>query len=99
MSATQDSDSEGAQRSGVARLFDVRLVIGGLLALYGVILTIKGIVDNNAAVKKAVGIRINLWTGLALLAVGAFFLIWMKLAPVQAVKPDEEDDTSPSDRR
>ncbi|MDT5341896.1 MAG: hypothetical protein QOE52_1080 [Mycobacterium sp.] len=82
-------DGKSAARSGAARLFDVRLVIGGLLTIYGVVLTIKGIADNHSAVQKAAGLRINLWTGLGLLVVGAFFLIWVKLAPLQAVKPDD----------
>jgi hypothetical protein len=94
--ATADND---ASRTGAARLFDVRLVIGGLLTLYGVILTIKGITDNAAALHKAAGYRINLWTGTGLLVVGIFFLVWVKLAPLQAVKPDETDDTPAAARR
>jgi xanthine/uracil/vitamin C permease (AzgA family) len=86
-------------RTGVARLFDVRLVIGGLLTLYGIVLTIKGITDNHAALQKAAGYRINLWTGLGLLVVGLFFLAWMKFAPLQAVKPDEAYEVPAEERR
>ena len=85
------SDDRSGARSGVARLFDVRLVIGGLLTVYGVILTVKGIVDNNAAVQKAAGLRINLWAGVSLLVVGLFFLVWIKLSPLQAVKADDAE--------
>jgi xanthine/uracil/vitamin C permease (AzgA family) len=86
-------------KSGMSRLFDVRLVIGGVLVVYGVVLTITGIVDNKAAVAKAAGIRINLWTGIGLLVVGVFFLGWMKLLPLAAVQPDdaEEDLDKPPD--
>jgi xanthine/uracil/vitamin C permease (AzgA family) len=84
--------AKSAGRSGAARLFDIRLVIGALLTVYGVILTITGIADNNAAVQKAAGLRINLWTGLGLLVVGAFFLVWVKLAPLQAVKADDAEE-------
>ena len=101
---TEDSRQEAradneASRTGAARLFDVRLVIGGLLTLYGVILTIKGITDNAAALHRAAGYRINLWTGVGLLVVGLFFLAWVKLAPLQAVKPHEADETPAADHR
>jgi xanthine/uracil/vitamin C permease (AzgA family) len=98
--ATSKGASQGGgDRKGVARLFDVRLVIGGLLTVYGLILTIQGIADNHAAVAKAAGVRINLWTGIGLLAVGAFFLVWVKLAPLQAVRQEDVvDETSPDAR-
>ncbi|MFG2431539.1 hypothetical protein [Streptomyces sp. NPDC048590] len=67
-----------------ARLFDIRRIIGGLFVVYGVIVTIAGISPSDADLKKAEGVHINLWTGLAMLALGLFFLIWMKLRPAQA---------------
>jgi xanthine/uracil/vitamin C permease (AzgA family) len=95
-----DGHKKGS-REGVARLFDVRLVIGGLLTIYGVVLTVMGITDGRAAVQKAAGLRINLWTGIGLLVVGLFFLAWIKLAPLQAVRPEDEDtdDEKPADER
>ncbi|MFI6893792.1 hypothetical protein ACIBM4_06755 [Streptomyces sp. NPDC050256] len=76
-----------------ARLFDIRTIIGGLFVVYGVIVTIAGINPSDADLKKAEGVHINLWTGLAMLALGLFFLGWMKLRPVQppAVAPDTTD--------
>jgi xanthine/uracil/vitamin C permease (AzgA family) len=100
--AKADDGQHKGSRAGVARLFDVRLVIGGLLTIYGVILTVMGITDGNAAVQKAAGLRINLWTGIGLLVVGLFFLAWIKLAPLQAVRPeddDTDDDQQPADER
>jgi hypothetical protein len=67
-----------------ARLFDIRRIIGGLFVLYGVVVLGAGIVDGAAASDKAAGIDINVWTGLGMLALGAFFLIWMRLNPVDA---------------
>lgn len=63
-------------------LFDLRTIIGGLFTLYGVYLTIYGILDGRAAVQKAAGVRINLWTGLGMLVVGLAFLLWVKLRPL-----------------
>ncbi|WP_326661295.1 hypothetical protein [Streptomyces sp. NBC_00385] len=76
-----------------ARLFDIRTIIGGLFVVYGVIVTIAGISPSDADLKKAEGVHINLWTGLAMLVLGLFFLGWMKLLPVQppAAAPDTTD--------
>nr|BFE69429.1 hypothetical protein GCM10020092_027300 [Actinoplanes digitatis] len=59
--------------SAAARLFDVRRVIGGLFVVYGLIVTLVGVFDGSAEIAKAQGVRINLWMGLAMLALGAFF--------------------------
>ena len=73
----------------LARLFDLRMIIGVLLSVYGVILTIAGALDGSAEIAKAEGVRINLWTGIALLVIGAIFLLWAQLRPVQP-EPDPE---------
>ncbi|MEU0130993.1 MULTISPECIES: hypothetical protein [unclassified Streptomyces] len=79
-----------------ARLFDIRRIIGGLFVVYGVIVTIAGISPSDADLEKAEGVHINLWTGLAMLALGLFFLIWMKLRPAQVPVPDETPGTPES---
>ncbi|WP_329218076.1 hypothetical protein OG352_17785 [Streptomyces sp. NBC_01485] len=68
-----------------ARIFDLRRIIGGLFVVYGVIVTIAGITDGDAEIDKAQGININLWTGLGMLALGLFFLTWLKLRPTAPV--------------
>ncbi|MFI9152781.1 hypothetical protein [Streptomyces sp. NPDC053367] len=72
-----------------ARLFDIRRIIGGLFVLYGVIVTVTGLTDDDAAIDKAQGVNINLWTGLGMLLLGLFFLIWLKLRPTAPPPPDE----------
>lgn len=84
-------DEEAEQRSAAARLFDVRRVIGGLFVVYGVIVTLLGIFDSDAEIEKAQGVRINLWTGLGMLILGALFLLWQWWRPVQAPAPPEPD--------
>jgi hypothetical protein len=79
--AQQGEDAERV--SAAARLFDVRRVIGGLFVVYGLIVTLVGIFDGSAEIDKAQGVRINLWMGLAMLALGAFFLIWLWLRPTR----------------
>ncbi|CAL9486429.1 hypothetical protein [Streptomyces griseomycini] len=78
-----------------ARLFDIRRIIGGLFVVYGVIVTIAGLVASDADIDKAEGVNINLWTGLGMLVLGLLFLLWLKLrptAPPPAVPPDGRDE-------
>ena len=77
------------KRSAAARLFDVRRVIGLLFVVYGVIVTVIGLFDNSSEIDKAQGVRINLWMGLAMLALGGFFLLWLKLSPTKAPTAEE----------
>ncbi|MFG2038558.1 hypothetical protein [Dactylosporangium sp. NPDC048998] len=78
-----------------ARLFDVRRVIGGLFTVYGVIVTILGIFDTRAEIDKAAGVRINLWIGLGMLALGLLFLLWQWLRPAE---PPEASDIPPANQ-
>ena len=79
------ADGEQAQRlSAAARLFDVRRVIGGLFVVYGVIVTAIGIFASPEEIAKAQGVRINLWMGLGMLALGLLFLLWLWWRPAEA---------------
>jgi hypothetical protein len=76
-----------------SRLFDVRLVIGGLFTVYGVIVTVIGLFDSQAEIQKAQGVRINLWMGLGMLALGLLMLLWLKLNPLAT--PTETAEAAP----
>ncbi|MET7765387.1 hypothetical protein [Streptomyces sp. NPDC005336] len=82
-----------------ARLFDVRRIIGGLFVTYGIIVTIAGITVSDTGLKKAQNININLWTGLCMLALGLFFLLWMKLRPLAAPHPAPEPEARGGDEQ
>ncbi len=74
-----------ADEARVAQLqnrFDIRRIIGGLFLLYGTVLVILGIVGSHAVKTKAAGINVNLWTGLAMLVVGALMIAWALWRPV-----------------
>jgi hypothetical protein len=76
------SQSEGVSRSATATLFDLRSVIALLFAVYGIVLTIYGAAFSSPAeLEKAGGIDINLWTGIVMLVVAAFFVTWVLLRP------------------
>jgi xanthine/uracil/vitamin C permease (AzgA family) len=80
--------TELEQKSATAaRLFDIRFMIGGLFLIYGVIVTIAGITVSDANLAKAEGVNINLWTGLGMLALGIFFVVWLLLRPLAPPVP------------
>ncbi|MGA4802631.1 hypothetical protein ACPCSC_08590 [Streptomyces lavendulocolor] len=88
MSELQREVSELEKKSATAaRLFDIRRIIGGLFTVYGVIVTVAGLTASDADLDKAVGVNINLWTGLGMLALGLFFLVWLWLRPVAPPAP------------
>ncbi|GAA5021396.1 hypothetical protein [Kitasatospora paranensis] len=89
----------GAERPSAtaARLFDIRRVIGGLFVLYGAVLTVVGAFDSPAAVAKAQGVRINLWTGLGMLVLGAAFLLWLRLSPSPAPAAEPDGPAAPGE--
>jgi hypothetical protein len=76
-----------------AGAFDIRMVIASLVGVYGVVLTILGIIADPDEVAKADGININLWGGLAMIVFAALFVLWARLrplaVPVQAETPEE----------
>jgi len=80
-----------AQNRHTAGAFDIRNIIGGLIGLYGLILTLMGIFGDKE-LDKTGGVNANLWAGLIMLAIGLGFLLWARLRPV--VVPEHE--TTPS---
>jgi hypothetical protein len=69
-------------------VFDIRFIIGGLIALYGIILTLLGLFDaSDEELARGDGLNINLWAGLGMLVVGAAFILWARLRPV--IVPDD----------
>ena len=93
MSDTTQSRTRSGHRAGI---FDLRNIIGALLAVDGVILLLVGIF-GDAEEEKTGGVNANLWAGLVLVAMGAIFLVWAYLRPV--VVPDDfeaDHDSRPS---
>jgi len=54
---------------------DIRFPIGFMFTLTGLIITVWGLVSDPEIYKKSLGININLWTGMAMLAFGLAFLL------------------------
>ncbi|WP_121747497.1 hypothetical protein [Streptomyces sp. E2N166] len=92
----QDEVSELETKSvTAARLFDIRRIIGGLFVVYGVIVTIAGLVASDDEIDKAQGVNINLWTGLGMLVLGLFFLAWLKVRPTAPPTPPISAEGAP----
>src|SRR4051794_22590128 len=94
--AEQAEEESRGQRA--ANLFDLRRIIGGLFLVYGVILTILGLTDSQAEIQKAAGVRVNLWTGLAMIAVAILFLIWAFTRPLSKQLEEAEREVAEYDR-
>jgi hypothetical protein len=91
-----DDGSTGSDKPHKAGAFDVRNFIGGLLGLYGLILLPTGLfATDDAALAKADGLNVNVWTGVALLIAGAVFIAWARLRPV-VVPPEHDQQTAGS---
>ena len=53
---------------------DLRLPIGMIFTIYGVILSLYGLASDDAIYVRSLGINVNLWWGLVLLAFGLAML-------------------------
>ena len=53
---------------------DIRVPIGALFAIIGVLLTGYGLVSDRAIYGRSLGVNVNLWWGLVLVAFGAVML-------------------------
>ena len=99
MSTTKNDSGRTAGAQHTAGLFDIRNIIGGLLGIYGVILLLMGLFGDTEE-NKTGGVNANLWTGLVMLVVGAAFIAWARLRPVE-VEPTAdsgvEDAPAPTD--
>ena len=99
MASTGATDEEEAQAARAANRFDIRRLIGGLFLLYGVILTILGLVGSHALKTKAAGINVDLWTGIGMLVFGALMLFWGLARPVAPEPPQTRGQGSGRIRR
>lgn len=64
-----------------ARSLDLRTYLASLFLIFGVVVTGAGITASPAQIAKSGGINLSLWTGLALIALGTVFLLWLLRVP------------------
>ena len=102
--AASNSDDAGRPsteaRKHTAGAYDVRTVIAGLIGLYGIVLTIMGLVADNADDRAKTGDwNANLWSGIVMIVVAVVFAVWLTLRPVvvDPVALEKEEDEGTSD--
>jgi drug/metabolite transporter (DMT)-like permease len=84
------------RRPRTAGLFDIRRIIGALLGIYGAVLLVTGIVGTSSdEVDRAAGVNANLWSGVVMLLVAAFFAVWAHLRPTVVQHPHDEEQSEP----
>jgi len=81
-----ENTSQSSSEKHTAGALDIRNIIGGLIAVYGVILILMGIFDDYDP-KKTGDVNANLWAGIVMAAVGGGFMLWAWLRPI--VVPDD----------
>ena len=79
---SEEAELDARRAARAARLFDVRRLIGGLFVIYGVILVVLGLGESDKSIAKSADINVNLYAGLGMLAVSAFFIAWGLLRPL-----------------
>ena len=84
MSQGSESVNPQHQRAALlAKLFDLRMFIGSLFCVFGIIVTIRGLLASPEEIAKGAGINLSLWTGLFMLVLGIVFVGWTLLSPPQ----------------
>ena len=70
---------------------DLRLPIGGMFSIFGVILTAYGMLSDSAIYERSLGINVNLWWGVVLLVFG-LVMLWFA---VRKTAPGPAQDQRP----
>ena len=73
---------------------DLRWPIGLMFSLIGAMLTITGFVTGSGSdlYKRSLGININLWWGLLLLAFGVFMLVMARKGAKETREADQKPE-------
>ena len=76
--------------------FDLRLPIGLMFSVFGVLLTVFGLVSDRAIYQRSLGINVNLWWGLVMLLFGALMLGFSARSKKAAGAPSRDVGARPS---
>ena len=70
---------------------DVRTPAGVMFLILGCVLTAYGLLSDPAHYQRSLGVNVNLWWGLTMVAFGGALLIWRRLSPAAPVLRDRVD--------
>jgi len=76
-----ETDEQEVESAKAANWFDIRRLIGAVFLVYGLMLTVTGIVGSYHVKHKADGINVDLWTGIGMLIFGALMVVWALTRP------------------
>ena len=94
---TSNETSAGQPRTRRAGAFDIRLIIGLLMGVYGLVTTVLGIwFTPDSEIDRSAGVNINLWAGLSMLVLAGLFALWTWLRPLR-VPVEEEEGEQPAE--
>jgi len=80
-----------------AGLFDMRIIIGALIGLYGLIILVTGFFTSDTQMEKADGLNINVYAGIGMIVVAAMFAMWARLRPIVVPEDPADDDIADDD--
>jgi len=71
---------------------DIKIPIGLMFSILGIILTILGLVTNNDTemYQQSLGHNINLWSGIFMIVFGGFMLLTSNLAKKKKLTIDKD---------
>ncbi|HWE89987.1 MAG TPA: hypothetical protein VG317_11050 [Pseudonocardiaceae bacterium] len=96
------AETQAKPAGRTAGLFDLRLIIALLFTVFGLVVTITGVVAKAKDVSASgqnVGVNVNLWTGIPMLVLAALFVLWAVLRPVRLPPPTEVGTPQPDQQQ
>ena len=78
--------------------FDIRLPIGGLFTILGIILTVYGSVSDKSLYERSLGINVNLEWGLVTLAFGIVMVLLGRRSVTEHLHPRSPAGDAPPPR-
>ncbi len=60
---------------------DVRTPAGVMFLILGLVLAAYGLLSDPAQYQRSLGVNVNLWWGLIMIAFGGALLIWRRVSP------------------
>lgn len=73
---------------------DIRLPIGAMFTLFGLLLVVYGLVSDKSIYQRSLGINVNVGWGAVLLVFGILMLVLGK----RGAKPDQSHDSNQIER-
>jgi hypothetical protein len=70
---------------------DIRLPIGALFTLLGVLLVISGFMAEDIHLERSLGHNVNLWWGMVILAFGVLMLVLARMSARETQRLAAED--------